>query len=475
MVMKLSERLWKIASFVPEGARVIDVGTDHAKLPVWLAETGRASFVFASDINAGPLEGACALIEKAGVRDRVALRLTDGLNGFCPDDGDTVIIAGMGGETMVHILSEALWVRERCLLILEPQSRQNILRDWLYRNGFRVTRETLVEDAGRIYPILTVQGGSDRPYSEAELYIGRESQLSKNTLFPKWLDSHIRRMKKAAPFDSGAAALLKQFEDIRERIDTMPTVGDIFAFLNSKAPVSLKLGFDNVGLLVGRSDRPVQTVLTALDITDEVIEEAIREGAELIVSHHPLFFELKSVTDGTWTGSRALTLAENKIAAICMHTNLDAAEGGVNDALLQALGLSYAGEFDPETHIGRIGELPEATTVQAFLERTKAALNGNGLRYYDAGKPVRRVAVCGGSGGGELALAYAAGCDTYVTADIKYDPFLEAKHLGLNLIDADHFCTENVVIPVLLGWLTEAFPALTVAVSRSHGQTAQFY
>ncbi len=255
----------------------------------------------------------------------------------------------------------------------------------------------------------------------------------------------------------------------------MTTVSDILRLLCEKAPVEAKLGFDNVGLLVGRADRAVTRVLTALDITDEVIDEAFAVGAELIVSHHPLFFELKAVTDATWTGERALTLAERKIAAICMHTNLDAARGGVNDALLRALGGTYTGELDPETMIGRVGELDDTTTMADFLPRVKAALRGNGLRYHDAGRPVRKIAVCGGSGGGEIALAYAAGCDTYVTADIKYDQFLEAKHLGINLIDADHFCTENVVVPVLRGWILEAMPDVDVVMSTRHGQTAQFY
>ena len=255
----------------------------------------------------------------------------------------------------------------------------------------------------------------------------------------------------------------------------MPTVQDIFAFLAQKAPVELKLDFDNVGLLVGRSDRPVSRILTALDITDEVISEAADMGVEVIVSHHPLFFELKTVTDATWTGSRALTLAEKGIAAICMHTNLDAARGGVNDALLAALGGTYTGELDEASHIGRVGELPEAMALEAFLCRVKTALRGNGLRYHDSGRLVHKIAVCGGSGGGDIALAHAAGCDTYVTADIKYDQFLEAKHLGMNLIDADHFCTENVVVPFLKGWLETAFPQITVAVSKVHGQTARFF
>ncbi len=254
----------------------------------------------------------------------------------------------------------------------------------------------------------------------------------------------------------------------------MATVGDVFAFLDEKAPVTGKMDFDNVGLLVGHSSAPVTRILTALDITDEVIAEASDIGAELIVSHHPLFFELKAVSDASWEGQRALSLAEKSIAAICMHTNLDAAHGGVNDALMAALGGKVEAILEPDTGIGRIGELDREVPFSEFLPFAKRALASNGLRYHDAGRPVKHLAVCGGSGGSEIGLAAAAGCDTYVTADVKYNQFLEAKHLGLNLIDGDHFCTENVVVPVLHQWLSQAFPDVDVRISQVHGQTAQF-
>lgn len=255
----------------------------------------------------------------------------------------------------------------------------------------------------------------------------------------------------------------------------MTRVSDIMSFLEEKAPCGLKLDFDNVGHLVGRADREVTKILTALDITDEVIEEAMELGAELIVSHHPLIFgAIKSVTDGTWTGRRVLSLAENRIAAICMHTNLDAAQGGVNDVLMETLGGKVLETLDPVSGIGRIGELTETVSFEEFLAHTKTALGSNGLRYHDAGRPVRKIACCGGSGGGDIALAHEAGCDCYVTADVKYDQFLEAKYLGISLIDGDHFCTENVVVPILEAWLKEGFPAVEVFVSQKHGQTAQF-
>ena len=255
----------------------------------------------------------------------------------------------------------------------------------------------------------------------------------------------------------------------------MQRVSDILAFLDKKAPMAGKMEFDNVGLLVGRAGRPVSRVLTALDITAGVIAEAQALGAELIVSHHPLFFELKAVTGSSMEGELTLSLAEAGIAAICMHTNLDAAEGGVNDALMAALGGTVTGVLEPDTGIGRVGTLPSPMAFSDFLPLVKDALRCSGLRYHDAGRPVEKLAVCGGSGGGDIGLAAAAGCDTYVTADIKYHQFLEAAHRGVNLIDAGHFCTENVVVPALAGWLRETFPAVDVRISQTHGQTAQFF
>lgn len=254
----------------------------------------------------------------------------------------------------------------------------------------------------------------------------------------------------------------------------MPDVGDILAFLDEKAPMAQKLDFDNVGLLVGHADRTVSRVLVSLDITAPVIREAQAAGAELIVSHHPLFFALKAVSDATLAGSLALSLAEKGIAAICMHTNLDAARGGVNDALMAVLGGTVTGILEEETGIGRVGSLAAPMAFSDFLPFVKRQLHSTGLRYHDAGRPVERLAVSGGSGGGEIGLAADAGCDTYVTADVKYNQFLEAVHRGINLIDADHFCTENVVVPVLEGWLRNKFPGLDVRISQAHHQTAQF-
>lgn len=259
----------------------------------------------------------------------------------------------------------------------------------------------------------------------------------------------------------------------------MAQVKDIYQYINSIAPFATQLDFDNAGLLVGRADAIVDNVLVALDITAEVIDEAVDMGAQLIVSHHPVIFHpLKSVTNSDTTGEKVLLLAEHHIAAICAHTNLDAAQNGVNDLLAQRLGLTEIEQFHQDGvdeqgkpyGIGRVGVLNTGAHMDTatFAAKVKESLNAVNVRYTDAGKEVHKVAVGGGSCGSMLADALAAGCDTFVTSDVKYDVFLEAKALGINLLDAGHFATENVVTEPLAQGLQKEFPALKVTVSKAH-------
>lgn len=256
----------------------------------------------------------------------------------------------------------------------------------------------------------------------------------------------------------------------------MLKVQEICDFLFEKAPYALKLDFDNVGLLAGFADAEVRSVLVALDITDGVIAEAEKLGAELIVSHHPLIFEArKSVSDTDATGRKLVRIISGGRSAICMHTNLDAAPGGVNDTLAEALGAEVKGVLNTVEGVSRIAELNEALELNQFLARVKSALGADGLRYVDAGRRVKKLGLCGGAGGGDITLAARAGCDTYLTADVKHHQFLEAQELGINLIDAGHFSTENVIVPIIAKWLSEHFPDLKVETSKTHHQPERFY
>ena len=264
----------------------------------------------------------------------------------------------------------------------------------------------------------------------------------------------------------------------------MATVADILQFVESLAPRYMKCDWDNVGLLCGRKDREVKKILVALDPFRSVIEEAIEIGADCIVTHHPLIFRnpLMAVNEDTEAGRCVLTLMEHGIAAINAHTNYDLAPDGVNDVLARTLGLADIEVINPEgtdaegrsyglLRCGTIGEI----ALKAFLVGVKEHLDCQGLRYVDAGKPVRKVAVGGGSCADEMHDALAAGCDTFVTADVKYNQFRTAYELGLNLIDAGHFHTENPAMPVLADKLQAEFPAVEVIFSEKHTDCMNFF
>ncbi len=254
----------------------------------------------------------------------------------------------------------------------------------------------------------------------------------------------------------------------------MPTVREIEQSLFQAAPAFMKEEWDNIGHLCGRGDAAVTRVLVALDPFEPVIREAAQRGAQLLLTHHPLIFgAAKSVTDATQTGRALLAAIELGVSVICMHTNLDSAPGGVNDCLAAALGLTEVAVLVPagtdsqgRTYgLGRVGQV-EPQPLTDFLQTVKTALGCDGLRYADAGKPVRRVAVGGGACGEFAQQALALGCDTFVTSDIKYNGFIDCCDMGLNLIDAGHYQTEQVVLPYLEQLLRTAFPQLDVLRSQ---------
>lgn len=240
----------------------------------------------------------------------------------------------------------------------------------------------------------------------------------------------------------------------------MTKVSDIAAYLEDKIPTSLKEDYDNVGLLCGFPDRAVSRVFIALDIDTETILEAGKAGAELIVSHHPVIFTpMRRVLDDELTGRRVIRLIESGISAICMHTNLDRLTGGVNAALAHAVGAEPVEMLD----MGCIAQLPPES-LEVFLTATSKALGADDIRYHSAHRPVRRIAICGGAGGDIVYDAARLCCDTVLTGEIKHHQWLDGRELGLNLIEAGHFATENVVLPVLSDMLTEGFPDLDVIV-----------
>ena len=241
----------------------------------------------------------------------------------------------------------------------------------------------------------------------------------------------------------------------------MTTIRDIVEYSKKIAPFALADEWDNVGLLVG-GDGAVNKALLALDITPAVAEEAHEIGAGLIVSHHPVIFDpLRTLEQD----SAVYLLARYGVAALCLHTNLDRADQGVNTCLGKALGLKNTALY-PEEYL-LVGEPEQPMSAEAFAAQIKERLDAPSVRYTD-GK-VTKVAVSSGGGGEGVMLEEKYGFDAFVSGEIKHHLFNYAVSRGIAAFDAGHFSTENVVIEPLKEMLASAFPDVDFIISKAYG------
>ena len=193
----MNRRLQLIEDLVIPGRGLIDVGTDHGYLPVSLAMHGYPGVLVAADIGDGPLAAARRHAAQAGLEDRIVFQLCDGLSLCDPESVDTIVIAGMGGDTICGILDRAEWCMDRrYTLILQPMTRAEVLRYWLVNNDFCIEQERLVAEGGEIYTILCVRFGEKTPLSDAELYTGAFPLIAREALWQDYLAIQIRRFEK---------------------------------------------------------------------------------------------------------------------------------------------------------------------------------------------------------------------------------------------------------------------------------------
>ena len=238
----------------------------------------------------------------------------------------------------------------------------------------------------------------------------------------------------------------------------MRRIEEIALFMEQAAPCSLAEPWDNVGLLVN-CEKPVQKVLVTLDITHAVIAEAEKKGCQAIVSHHPVIFHpLKALSPK----DPAFLLVQKGISAVCAHTNLDSATGGVSDTLA---GLFRLTEVESFMGCGRVGSLPQSLSGRELGALCAKTLGADPVLLCDAGRPVRRLAVVGGAGGDFFKEAAARGADCLLTGEVGHHDALDACALGISTLAAGHFYTEWPVVPRLAAMLRQSFPELAVEVS----------
>lgn len=252
----------------------------------------------------------------------------------------------------------------------------------------------------------------------------------------------------------------------------MSTVYDFYKFIDCIAPFETQESWDNSGFLVGDGEKAVKKVIVALDVTEPVLREAKEKGADLIISHHPVIFgALKQFHPE----NIAYLAAKEDISIISAHTCLDIADGGVNDCFAAALGLENVVKVDDGEGLMRMGELDKPLSCIDFVKYVSGKIKVGGIKYTPTDKMIKKVAVCGGSGGDLFGFAMEAGADAFVTANIKHNQFIEMRRNGFCVLDAGHFCTENTVIEPLAEKLRTEFSDTEIIVSEVSEDPARYW
>jgi dinuclear metal center YbgI/SA1388 family protein len=259
-------------------------------------------------------------------------------------------------------------------------------------------------------------------------------------------------------------------------------VRDILNLLESHAPPALQESYDNAGLLTGHPDMPLRGVLFCLDSTEAVIDEAVALGCNLIVAHHPIVFKgLRRINGYSYVERTIISAIKNDVALYACHTNLDNVfYRGVNAKIAEKIGLSETRLLAPKpgaegVGAGVVGQLPRPMPETDFLNLLKNALGARCVRHTALrGKPVEKVAVCGGSGSFLLPDALRAGADAFVTADFKYHEFFDAEN-RLVIADVGHFESEQYTIELLFDVVREKFPNFALHCTKVNTNPVHYW
>ena len=245
----------------------------------------------------------------------------------------------------------------------------------------------------------------------------------------------------------------------------------VIEILEKQSPKSYACDWDNVGLLVGREDKEIQKIYIALDATDEAIEEASANGADMLLTHHPMIFKgMKRVTQEDFIGRRIIRLIQNDIVYYAMHTNFDVM--GMADLAADYLGISDTRVLEitsvsetGEEGIGRYGSLKKEMTVRECCEEVKQAFSLENVKVFgDLERKVKTAAISPGSGRSVISNALQAGVDVLITGDIDHHEGIDAVAQKLTVIDAGHYGVEHIFIPYMEQYLKREAKELEIAV-----------
>ena len=241
----------------------------------------------------------------------------------------------------------------------------------------------------------------------------------------------------------------------------MTDAKNIFDFINSFAPFETQMSFDNSGLLIGDENAVSDKIIVTLDVTRDVIRQAVSENAHIIISHHPVIFNsIKSLA----SSSIPFLCAKNGLTVISAHTNLDIAPNGVNDTLAKLCGVVPDKYINEECLI--FGHLSSTMDCPTFAKHIKNTLNISGLRFSDNSKHISKIAVACGAGGSNVFLAKKYSADAIITGEIKHHEIIFANDNDIAVFDLGHFNSENIIIPQLIKKLSDRFNNITFIQSN---------
>lgn len=256
------------------------------------------------------------------------------------------------------------------------------------------------------------------------------------------------------------------------------SLNDLITALERLAPLAWQESFDNSGLLIGSSCEEINKALVCLDISEEVIDEAIEKKANLIISHHPIIFQgLKSIHPNTVLGRKLEKCLCHHIACYCAHTNLDNSPEGINVRLANKLGLQKLrtlGQTGLGVGSGVIGDLPKALDPKDFLSLLHKKIGKIHIRHsVYCGKKIKSVSLCGGSGNFLIPLALNEGADVFISGELKYHDFCDANS-SLWLVDIGHFESEVHAREIIFAYITKIFPNFAVEISEKEKNPIQY-
>lgn len=455
-MLKLDKRLRAVADEV-SGQTLADIGCDHGKVSAVCLIEGRVNKVIACDISRESLKKAVTLAQRLGL-ENMECRAGDGLEPLKEGEADCAVIAGMGGNEIISILSKGLKGVGKFVLV----AHRNVveLRKFLRSVGLYIQKDYTVEEGGKFYDVIVAlaNGGRDCDSDERSLYVGKNTAL--NDDFAKY-SRHIR--EKYSKLGEYADETLKKTYGYCMHAKDFK-IKDVTDEIEKHAPLSLMLDFDSAGLNCGDKEQPLKGIMLAENATFSVLEECVQKGCNLLVTHHPSVFGKERDLYSERLIEKAVKEGINLYSC---HTNLDCCKGGLNDYLAKLFELKKVRIIDG---CAREGILPKPLKLKEFARLLAKLLDDNNVKYVgDGEKTISKIAVCTGAGARDDQLVEYArdnGVDCIAGGESKISIALKIRDYNLALVDFGHYNSEIFCTEIFRSWLDGKFGDM-IFVSQS--------